>query len=383
MAKSDRKDADQYLEGIKADIRSGEIARVYLFHGEETYLVRRFAGLLASKILAPGAEGFDRILFDAGGMPSKLDLRQVAAEIATPPFLSRRKLVVLRNSGLFGAERRGGDRGGDGASEASEDRDGEGSETDDRAGSSSAGKDTAKGRLEALVALISAVPDSACLLFLERSIDRRVRRPIEAIEAHGRVVEFALQSVDSLRLWISRELSSSGATIDREAAESLLSRCGDSMQAIEGEIEKLRLYCTGSGTTRITLSLVDELCIPDLAGSVFDMTDAIGQGRPGRALDILETLIARKEPVQLLMYMLARHVRNLICAKETADRARLASELGIPPFLARKLDEQARNFTIERLEDLHTRCFEADAASKSGRIPDRVALETLLASTPR
>ncbi len=361
------------LKALRADIESDRLARVYLFYGEESYLMRTFTQAIAKRLLAPGAEALDRVVFDAEGRPTALDLRRVAAETATPPFLSSRKLVLVRNSGLFGMDRKGGGKDGPAVRDA---------EDDDEVEETSPSGDAAKDRTESLVRLLDGVPDSACLVFLEKKIDRRVKKPLEAVERNGRAVEFATQETEDLRTFVRREFSSAGIGIDDAAVDSILVRTGGSMQTLVLETEKMRLYCKGSGTARVTTALVEDLCIPDLTGKVFDMTDAIGLGRPGDALRILDALIARKEPVQLLLFMLARHVRLLIRAKEIPDRGRLASALGLPPSIAGKYAEQARNFTFEALEELHGRCFEADSAMKTGRLPERAALETLLAGSP-
>lgn len=372
MANRPPKPAGNPLDSIRFDLKEGTLGRVYLFFGEEEYLMRVYSAAIAKKILAPGAEGLDRIVVDGDGKPSKVDLRRLAAEVGTPPFLSTRKFVLVRNSGLFSMDKKGSGKEETPIDETDDDEDDE----------STAGKDTAKERSETLVRLIEQVPDSACLVFMEKKIDRRVKKPLEAIERCGRVVEFSLQDLGSLRTFVARELSTAGIAIDTEAVDSLLVRCGNAMQTVVSKVEKLRLYCAGNGTVRVTSALVEEISIPDLAGKVFDMTDALGQGRPGDALSILDTLVARKEPVQLLLFMLARHVRLLIRTKETPDRDRLPSVLGVPPFIAGRYADQAKNFSLETLEDLHTRCFEADSASKSGRIPDRMALEAVLATFP-
>lgn len=379
MAKSDKDKSKKDLENLNSDLRAGRIHRVYLFHGEETYLVRRYLDLVAARVLAKGAETFDRVMFDGGGSPSRVDLRRLAAEVATPPFLSPRKLVVVKNSGLFAPDRKAVDEMADEPASPSGDA-GPDAPAPSPVPSARSLPPEGRDRGEALAEIIARVPDSACLVFLEKKIDRRMKKPVEAVEKAGVAVEFLFQAPGDLSTWIARELREAGATIEPAACDSLIARCGASMQEILHEVEKLKLYCTGSETRSVSLALVEEVCIPDLGGSVFDMTDAIGQGDAGRALSILDTLVSRKEPVQLLLYMLSRHVRNLIRAKEAGDRDRIVADLKVPPFVAGKLLQQARGLSMERLEELHGQCFEADCASKSGRMGDRPALETVLAS---
>ena len=75
--------------------------------------------------------------------------------------------------------------------------------------------------------------------------------------------------------------------------------------------------------------------------------------------------------------MLARHIRQLICAAELGRPDRIAAELKVMPFVAGRLAGQARcRLTV--LEDLYAHCFETDMLVKTGQIGDRLALETLL-----
>ncbi len=363
-------DKRQYMV-VREDLAAGAVRRVYLFHGDEAFLMRRFAEAVSKAVLAPGAESVDRAVLDPQGRPSSLDLRRLASELATPPFLSPRRLVLVRNSGLFGSERRGAAKDAPAADEPEE-----GEEEDSEAPAA------AREKPDELVRLLDGIPDSACLVFLEKKIDRRIKKPLEAVERNGRIVEFAIQDIQDLRVFISRDLATAGLSIDADAVESLLVRCESSMGALSTECEKLRLRCTGDGTTRVTAAIVEETCIPDLAGRIFDLTDAIGLGKPGEALRILDTLVARKEPVLVLLFMLARHVRLLIRAKEVPSAKYLPAALGLPPFIAGRYADQARGFSMEALEALHAKCFEADAAAKTGRLEERAALEALIASVP-
>ena len=52
-------------------------------------------------------------------------------------------------------------------------------------------------------------------------------------------------------------------------------------------------------------------------------------------------------------------------------------------FPLRKAQEQARAFTVERLDWMHRRALEADLAIKTGRQPPELAIELLVADLVR
>jgi len=168
--------------------------------------------------------------------------------------------------------------------------------------------------------------------------------------------------------------------MDRLAAESLIDRCDSQMNVIWNELTKIFLYAEGKGLTTIDTSVVEELSLPDLRGTIFDLTDAMSAGRTAQALTLLDTLIVQKQPVQLITFMLARHFRQLIVARSLGSPDRIASRLKVMPFVAARLLNQSRSMSLESLEAQYSACFEADLSVKSGLVPDRISLELLLVS---
>jgi len=63
-------------------------------------------------------------------------------------------------------------------------------------------------------------------------------------------------------------------------------------------------------------------------------------------------LLGQKEPVQLISFMLARHFRQLICAKDLGRSDALVRELKVMPFVANRLLQQAKQLSIERMEQI-------------------------------
>ncbi len=382
MAKSKTDSASRigYKE-IKAALRAGQSQAVYVLYGEETFLIGRLVDSLASLLISPGCEGLDKVVLDAGGQSNRLDLGRLRAEVMTLPFLSRHKLVIVRHSNLFtmGNRKPAGLNGSagnlnepetDGTSESGE----ETGQEPDNAGDQNAGKN----RQQVLQQIISNVPDSTCLVFVEEKVDRRLRQLVSAVESKGVLAEISLEQPRLLRQWVEAECRQRQLTIDGLAAESLVDRCEASMQLIWQELNKLFLYLAYTQGQHIDPALIDLLCIPDLRGSIFDLTDAISSGQTGKALELLDRLIGQKQPVQLTAFMLGRHFRQLICALEWGRADVIATQLKVMPFVASRLIQQARYFNMNQLEAIHNLYCETDLLVKTGQMPERLALEQLL-----
>jgi len=366
MANRQTRRASPGYNELKAELRAGNWQRLYVLSGEENFLIERLLEALTESLVSEGSRMLDRVLLD--GNNRRLSPAQVEGEVMTPPFLSRCKLVIVRQSGWFAAPARG---------RSADDDD---SSPDDAEPAASNGP---RDRQAALAALFAKVPDSACLVFVEQKVDRRLRSLVQAIEQNGVLAEFTREQPRTLARWIEGECKRRGLAVEPLAAESLIDRCEGSMQLIWQELTKFFLYCDNTGQRQIDRQLVDDLSLPDLHGSIFDMTDAISDGRTGRALELLDVLVSQKQPVQLIQFMLTRHLRQLICAAELGRPDAIQSALKVPPFVANRLSQQSRRLPPRLLEQLYAACFETDIRIKSGQIGDRLGLETLLAESAR
>ena len=91
-----------------------------------------------------------------------------------------------------------------------------------------------------------------------------------------------------------KKLKEYNISMGNDCISSLISRVNSSMRSIDNEMQKIILYCEYTKTTRVTMELLDKLCVPDVHASVFQMTDAIGQRKPGRALEIFKVTGKKK-----------------------------------------------------------------------------------------
>lgn len=374
MAKATKNRTTIGYNDLKAELRRQAWRRLYVLSGEETFLIEKLIEALTEQLVTPSSQALDRVVLYGTGRNGRLEPDRLRAEVMTPPFLSRAKLVVVRQSGWFAAAGNGRGKAAE-AGVTAEDAATENEAADDSR-QNTAG--SARDRQAFLTGLFDHLPDSICLVFVEEKVDRRLKSLVQAIERNGVLAEFSGEQPATLRRWIEAECRRRGLRIDAAAADSLIDRCDGSMQVIWQELTKLFLYCAATGETHLTPGLIDNLSLPDLHGTIFDMTDALAEGKAGLALELTDTLISQKQPVQLIQFMLARHLRNLICASDLADPSAVTAALRVPPFAAARLVRQAQKLAPDLLEQLYAACFAVDVQVKSGQISDRLALETLL-----
>jgi DNA polymerase-3 subunit delta len=188
------------------------------------------------------------------------------------------------------------------------------------------------------------------LILLGRKLGTR-ERLFKAVQNSGEVHTFEQPTGKALVSWLVGHARKLGLDLPEPVAEELANRCsGDKMRLLQ-ETEKLALY-VGDGTA--TEEDVAALCPPDVQSNIFAFVDSLAAGERERALRSLEDLIGTGEPPLRLTFMIRRQFQLVARASALTGRGlprkEIASTLKVPPFVARKLEEQGRQLDEDDLE---------------------------------
>ena len=204
------------------------------------------------------------------------------------------------------------------------------------------------------------------------------KRLADAVKAAGgRIVAATAPRPSALGSWVEAEARDRGMSLAPGAAQELGDRLGSRVtegdvdrrflsRIASGELDKLALRHVLDGGP-VTPEDVRDLVAEATPGSVWALTDAVGNRRVDVALVALDRLLdITPEPV--LLAALHRRIRDLI---EVGDRFAAGQEpkevvaaTGLHPFVAEKLQGQARSWTIAQLTAALQGLLELDAMVK-------------------
>ena len=253
-----------------------------------------------------------------------LPVQEVENAVMTMPFFADRRLVLLEDTGLF------------------------------------------KSSDEQWSNLVKSIPDSCHVLFVEQEVDKRSRM-YKAVKECGYCAEMTHPSMQQRTQWILKGFGRYGLKITQSALDSFLEKTGDDMENIRNEMEKLASFC-----------------MEQIENRIFDMTQAVAEGKTQYALELYADLLALKEPGMRILFLIARQMNQLLCVKEMEvgrqNKDQIAAALKVRPFVVNKLLGQARQFTIDQLTSCVERCVELEEAVKRGNMNERIAVEMVLLS---
>jgi DNA polymerase III delta subunit len=172
--------------------------------------------------------------------------------------------------------------------------------------------------------------------------------------------------------FVREEAKRQGVGIERAAAELLAERVGPQLLLLRREIEKAALLA-GPGESIARDHVAAGAC--DVAEEpIWDLTDAIGDGRTADALVALTRILRGGAAAPQVLGALATHFRKLL-------RLRSGGAAAGPEFVVKKLERQAGRYTPRRLSSCLRAIHETDVVLKgAGALGPEMALERLVIS---
>lgn len=320
---------------------------VQLFFGEETYLLEARLKKI-KKQFGELVKGINYIQIDSNSV------NELISDIETPAFGFPTKLIIARDTGLFKKEKK-----------------------------TAKGPELATQKLSNKIAdyineNASIMQEAVELIFVEETVEKN--NLYKAIEKNGHVTEFALLKLPELIQNIQKICVAYHVKIDNVTAKYFIETCGTNMQDLINEIRKLIEYAGENG--KIQKQDIDKLCIKKIESVIFDLTDNLGQKKVEEAIEVLNNLIASKEPIQKILITLYNHFKKLYFTKlAIAENKDIAQCLNLKPnqmFLVNKYKAQTKGFKTSELKKIIQELQDLDYKYKIGLIDLNVGLEAIL-----
>lgn len=338
---------------VTAKIEKKYFFSVYLFYGEEKYIIEELIDRMTDAFLGSGEKyGREKI----SGENS--DLKEAIEGLFCGGLFTEKKMLIIEDPPYIIPPKRG---------------------DDSKKANPLAGKEEKDRNVNALMGFLKneqAGKSSNIIIFTASGVDRR-RSLYKLIDQKGAVIECKSLKGEALAEWICRRAEHLGKRIERAAVEKLLNAGNHSLHFLAGELEKYCNYLSDEEKI-ITAETVEALFTGDIQGDVFKLADALTEGDPDAARSILALLMRRREKPLLLFFMLVRHYRLLLHAhsllEEGIPAAEFTSALGVHPYAARKFLRQAGTCKRTVIEDTLVLLQEVDLKIKTGRIEPKQAL---------
>jgi DNA polymerase-3 subunit delta len=319
----------------EARIQRGEIDPVYVLAGPDPLLYHRVVSALQAALVPEAARAFNLDVLEA----KPAGAQAIVNAARTLPMMGKHRLVVARDFDALSAD-----------------------------------------GLAVLAAYLDAPSSSSVLVLHAQKGDGRMKL-VQLAKKKGWYHELAAPR--QLVPWIQDEARARGVRLAGDAARRLADVVGGDLSRLSSALEQLSLYV---GEERpIAVADVDELIAETREHTVFELANAVGEGKEERALRAVAKLFDQRESSVGVAMMLARHVRQLAAVRELLDARTPRSDIprlaGVPPFAVDGLVVQARRFGPAALRRAVALLAQADLdlkGPKKGALGERIVVEMLV-----
>ena len=302
-----QQDREQNIQRLKAGLKEGKTDRLYVFYGEETFLLHHYLGQLKKVLIDPLTESFNFHKLTK----ETFDLQSLADAVESLPMMAENTFVWVDEIDIF---------------------------------------KLSEGDREKIAALFADIPEYCTVVMTYETTpwrpDKRLKKLWSVIDEKATVVEFGKQDQRQLISWIGRHFAANGKRITPELCSYLIDITDGTMTVLAGEISKISAY---SGADQVTKSDIDAVVEPVMDAVVFQMTDLLGEGKYGAALVKLQQLLKMQQEPIAILGAVGNHFRRISAARTLLDSGKNSSDLmrlcGIGDYPARKLMGAAKRFT--------------------------------------
>lgn len=279
-------------EQLRADIKAGKLTRVYFIYGEEEFFIRSLTEMLINRAMPKDARELNLDVFPLTPVQirgSKVDsppnigsLLDIAGNI---PMFSEKRAVYLKNLNAEYID---------------------------------------KEQLDGYLDLIANVPDTCVLIITREMIESDPKKfneslkksanakLIEAVNRYGVVCNVGKADSERLANLTIVKLGRAGCSISEENALYLAQAVGNKAAVLQKELDKL-ISCKPH--SEITREDIDSVVPKVLEANIYALSGELLSGRPGAALQLLDTLYAKGENSTNILRALSSQYLDCYIAK--------------------------------------------------------------------
>jgi len=301
---------------------------ITLIYGDDEYRVNKAINNIKKDF---GQDNLNISYFE-----NELDFPKIKADTETMPFLSEKKLVIVKNL------------------------------------SKVKGKQIQNDILE----WVEKQPTTCDVVLLEETLTPK-NWLLGGVKSHAQIQNLTKMRPYEVSRWVKEFVISKNGQIDAIAAEKLAALIGNDLWRLDNEIQKLLTF-----NKHITLDTVNQLVEGEFLDNIFVLTDALSEKNIEKALPALNGFMDSEDSEMYLLSMLSRQIRNLISIKDLNGKglreADIAIKLKLHPYVVKNTMKQSKNFTFEQLLSLHQNLLNIDYNLKTSSTDSKTALTRLV-----
>ena len=333
---------------FKSNLKSNNLCGIYLFCGEEDYLIRYYLKSLRERVAPDEAFAvFNNPVFDG----EEVDFGAIIEAVKSPPMMADYKLIEWRHADLSGL------------------------------------KESQLEAFDELIEVCTEHPYSVVAFTAgEEGIDLGTpKKPSAFSKRYDKkinILHFEKSTESQLYSWLKRHFDSHKINVSLDTVKALVFRSGRSMDVLAGEVEKLCALAQARGKDSVTPEDVNEVASSTPECDTFALSNAIiDRSRRGAYLALEDMKLRRVDPT-VVMGMVARTFDDLAAISHLLDEGLGVNEirdiLKMNEYKLKRYLPSAKKYGSQKLSEILRLLAETDASSKYGGVTGYTAIELFI-----
>lgn len=333
---------------FKTSLKNESFKGIYLFTGEEDYLVRYYLKELRDRVSPDEAFAvFNNPVFDG----EEVDFSAIAEAVKAPPMMSDYKLIEWRHADFSSLN---------------------------------------EGEMEALEALVelcseyeySILAFTTCDEGLDFGTAKKPSQFIKRFDSKINILRFEKSTENQLYAWLKKHFEAEGVTVGLDTVKALVFRSGRSMDVLANEVSKLSALALSRGKTVVTPEDVNEVASSTPECDTFALSNAILERNKAKAYLALEEMKLRRVDPTVIMGMVARTFDELTAVAHLLDEGLGTSAINellkMNEYKLKMYMNATKKYGVVRLSEIISSLAETDASSKYGGVTGYTAVELFI-----
>ncbi len=337
------------MQRLKERLKENNLGGFYIFSGSEDYLKKHYLNEIKKAVLVDTAfEAFNHTVYDG----AEIDAPRLLEAIKAPPMMSDFKLVEWRYPDL------------------------------DKS------KESLISKLEEYALNRDEYPYTVLILtptaegFDTLGLPKKQSKLYKRLSKSFEIIDFPKSSATQILSWLARHFDAQGVKYTRALLEELLSRAGNNMQTLKGEVDKLCAYAKARGAEGITQEMIREVVAPMPESDAFALSNAILSGNADAALNALTDMKYRRVDPNIIFANLASVYADLssvaMMLESGTDIKEIETIMKMHQYKLGLYVNSAKRYGAKRLAKIIAMLGEADGKAKSGGIAGYLAIELFI-----
>ena len=323
-----------YYNTLIKEFKERKFKNVYFFYGKEKYIIDKLIGFLKENIINKTYLDFNLKVFDY----KSSNVMSILSNLETLPFMDDYTFTIVTNADLMIKE----------ISDSDYDR---------------------------LNEYLKKPNETSVIIFIGNQIDKR-KKIYKSFKKNSEVIEFDTLNPNEFSKWVNKYINNCGKNIRNRELAYLVKETGylnknssKNLYIMHQDLEKIVNF---SMEKEITIEIIDLFIDKPIEDNIFLLIDSIFNNQIDKALEILDLMDNKGEPLIVVLFMIIKQFRVILKMKiliETGITSKDASKIiGVHSFVGQKAVVQSKRLSYPVLKEILKKSIEIDRKSKSSSV---------------